>query len=87
MDNLKTNVVLFLELKLIEKFGHNLNTEDFEEQYGDFFKSAYKIQEEQIGEAWFSGYQNSMADNKVREQTSKFLDFDHYIKKTYGKII
>ena len=84
MENLKTNVVLFLELKVMEKLG--LDTEDFEEQYGDFFKSAYKIQDEQISDAWGTGYQHSMADNKIREQKSNFLDFDHYIKKTYGKI-
>jgi len=84
MEYLKTNAVLFLELKLMKKVG--LDTEDFQEQYGDFFKSAYKIQDEQIQDAWGSGYQHSMADNKVREQTSEYLDYEHYIRITYGKI-
>ena len=85
MENLKTNVVLFLELKLMEKLG--LDAEEFEFECGDFLNSAYKIQEEQISDAWCTGYQQSLADNQVREQKSNYLDFDHYIKKTYGKII
>lgn len=84
MENLKTNVVLFLELKLMEKF--NLDSEEFQINYGDILKSAYRIQEEQIADSWSVGYQQGIADNPRNNQLSDFIDFDHYIKKTYGSI-
>jgi hypothetical protein len=84
MQNLTINPVLFLELKLIENA--SLDSEDFNEIYGVFFKSAYKLLEEQIAEAWSVGYQQALADDNRNNQVSDFIDFDHFIKKTYGSI-
>jgi hypothetical protein len=84
MENLQMNAVLFLELKLMKDVG--LDSEDFELKYGAYFKAAYLIQEEQIRESWSVGYQQSLADDKRNKQVSDFLDFDHYIKATYGSI-
>jgi hypothetical protein len=84
MENLKTNSVLYLELILMKDA--NLDSEDFNEKYGAFFRAAYRMQEEQISDAWSVGYQQSLADDKRNNQVSDFLDFDHYIKATYGSI-
>ena len=78
------NAVLFLELKLMKDVG--LDSEDFQEKYGAFFKTAYLMQKEQISEAWSIGYQQSLADDKRNKQVSDYLDFDHFIKATYGSI-
>ena len=64
----------------------NLDSEDFDIKYGAIFRAAYKMQEEQIRHAWSIGYQQSLADDKRNNQKSDFLDFDHYIKATYGSI-
>jgi hypothetical protein len=84
MEDLQINAVLYLELMLMKNIG--LDSEDFNEKYGIIFRNAYKMQKEQIANAWSVGYQQSLADDSSTNQVSDFLDFDHFIKATYGSI-
>jgi hypothetical protein len=82
MEDLKVNAILFLEVKLREKM--QITDEDFKEKYGDILKSAYRKQEGQIEDAWVQGYWQGDAD--TRNDKTDYIDFTHYIQKTYGSI-